>query len=99
MLYAVDELDEAFCPWCIANGTAAEKFEAEFTDVGFGVPADGRDPGFDAHGDTGAVGHRWGHSTRIGDLCGMPVPHNHAVSAERCGALWAVKDSNLRPWD
>jgi uncharacterized protein len=39
-VYAVDELDEAFCPWCIADGTAAATFDAEFTDVGVGVPDD-----------------------------------------------------------
>jgi uncharacterized protein len=26
------ELDEAFCPWCIADGSAAREFDAEFTD-------------------------------------------------------------------
>ncbi len=39
-VYAVDELDRTFCPWCIADGTAAAKFDAEFTDVGVGVPDD-----------------------------------------------------------
>src|SRR6266542_1799858 len=39
-VYAIEELDEAFCPWCIADGTAAAKFDAEFTDVGAGVPDD-----------------------------------------------------------
>jgi hypothetical protein len=27
-----------FCPWCIADGTAASKFDATFTDIGSGVP-------------------------------------------------------------
>jgi uncharacterized protein CbrC (UPF0167 family) len=31
-VYAEDELDQAICPWCIADGSAAEKFEATFTD-------------------------------------------------------------------
>jgi len=31
-VYAEEELDQAFCPWCIADGTAAEKFDATFTD-------------------------------------------------------------------
>ena len=39
-VYAVEELDEAFCPWCIADGSAASAFDAEFTDVGWGVPSD-----------------------------------------------------------
>ena len=28
------------CPWCIADGSAAQLLDAEFTDVGTGVPAD-----------------------------------------------------------
>ena len=39
-VYAVEELDDALCPWCIADGTAAARYEAEFTDVGWGVPDD-----------------------------------------------------------
>ena len=45
------------CPWCIADGSAAEVFEANFTDTGWGVPDDvgdavleevgRRTPGFD----------------------------------------------------
>jgi uncharacterized protein len=31
--YAEQELIDAFCPWCIANGTAHEKFEAAFVDA------------------------------------------------------------------
>ena len=31
-VYAEDELDNALCPWCIADGSANEKFEAEFVD-------------------------------------------------------------------
>jgi hypothetical protein len=27
-----DDLDDAICPWCIADGSAREKFDAEFTD-------------------------------------------------------------------
>ena len=39
-VYAEDEYEEAFCPWCIANGSAAETFDVEFTDAGWGVPGD-----------------------------------------------------------
>jgi len=39
-VYAAEELVDCLCPWCIADGSAAEKFEAEFTDVGWGVPED-----------------------------------------------------------
>jgi uncharacterized protein len=38
-VYAVEEVEE-LCPWCIADGTAASRFGAEFTDVGWGVPSD-----------------------------------------------------------
>ncbi len=30
---AVDDLRDALCPWCIADGRAAERFDATFTDV------------------------------------------------------------------
>jgi hypothetical protein len=39
-VYSQGELIDSLCPWCIADGSAAEKYEAEFTDVGWGVPAD-----------------------------------------------------------
>lgn len=32
-VYAVQELDDAICPFCIADGTAHEKFDAEFADA------------------------------------------------------------------
>src|SRR4051812_22558639 len=28
-----EELDDAICPWCIADGSAHERFDAEFTDT------------------------------------------------------------------
>lgn len=31
-VYAIEELDDRFCPWCIADGTAAAKFDATFAD-------------------------------------------------------------------
>lgn len=31
-VYVEAELDEAICPWCIADGSAAQVFGAEFTD-------------------------------------------------------------------
>jgi uncharacterized protein CbrC (UPF0167 family) len=31
-VYAESDLDEALCPWCIADGSAAEKFVATFVD-------------------------------------------------------------------
>jgi uncharacterized protein CbrC (UPF0167 family) len=32
-VYAVEELADLICPWCIADGTAHEKFDAQFVDV------------------------------------------------------------------
>ena len=37
-VYAVDEI-EFLCPWCIADGSAADEFDAEFTTVD-GAPSD-----------------------------------------------------------
>lgn len=34
-VFAVEELDEELCPWCIADGTAARLFGASFTDAGW----------------------------------------------------------------
>lgn len=31
--YAVEELVDCVCPWCIADGSAHRKFDAEFTDM------------------------------------------------------------------
>ena len=31
-VYSVHDLDEGICPWCIADGAAAAKFNATFTD-------------------------------------------------------------------
>jgi uncharacterized protein CbrC (UPF0167 family) len=39
-VYAEDDLSENLCPWCIADGTAAQTYGASFTDVGFDVPED-----------------------------------------------------------
>lgn len=39
-VYAVDELDERICPWCISDGSAAARYDAVFTDAGHALPAD-----------------------------------------------------------
>jgi uncharacterized protein CbrC (UPF0167 family) len=36
--YAIDEV-EGLCPWCIADGSAARAYGADFTDIEIGVPA------------------------------------------------------------
>jgi uncharacterized protein CbrC (UPF0167 family) len=51
-VYAVEKLRNRLCPWCIADGGAADRFEALFTDVLDDVPRDRlfaitqRTPGF-----------------------------------------------------
>ncbi|WP_326604331.1 CbrC family protein [Streptomyces sp. NBC_01800] len=53
-VYAVAELRELLCPWCLADGCAADKFEAHFIGdpIGDDVPlevvlsVDARTPGF-----------------------------------------------------
>lgn len=56
-VYSEDELDEQICPWCIADGSAHEKFDATFVDAeAFGEDAPGhaveeiaeRTPGYNA---------------------------------------------------
>src|SRR5436309_610778 len=32
-VFAEDEIDEAVCPWCIADGSVHERYGAEFTDA------------------------------------------------------------------
>lgn len=43
-VYAVDDLNEALCPWCIADGSAAARLDAAFADshplIQAGLPAD-----------------------------------------------------------
>ncbi|HSU15812.1 CbrC family protein [Longimicrobium sp.] len=41
--YARDDLDDALCPWCIADGSASKRFDAEFTDAA-GIGGYGRWP-------------------------------------------------------
>lgn len=32
-VYAEQDLDDSLCPWCIADGSAADKFDATFTEI------------------------------------------------------------------
>ncbi|MFC9670662.1 CbrC family protein [Streptomyces sp. NPDC056949] len=60
-VYAVEEIEDRLCPWCVADGSAAERFDAHFTDgtcLGEDVPlevfaaVDRRTPGFSARQET-----------------------------------------------
>jgi uncharacterized protein CbrC (UPF0167 family) len=39
-VFSTAEIGDEICPWCVADGTAAARFEAEFTDTSWGVPND-----------------------------------------------------------
>ncbi len=39
-MFAVRALNRVLCPWCIADGRAAQMFDAQFTDVWWRVPDD-----------------------------------------------------------
>lgn len=39
-VFAAENYDKAFCPWCIADGSVSERFGAEFTDESYGTPDD-----------------------------------------------------------
>jgi uncharacterized protein len=61
--YAVEELVGELCPWCVADGSAARQFDAQFTDVGWGVPPDLADEEIDelAHRTPGFSGWQQEH--------------------------------------
>lgn len=39
-VFAEEELDGELCPWCVADGTAAATYDAQFTDAMWRVPDD-----------------------------------------------------------
>lgn len=78
-VYAAAELENALCPWCIADGSAAARFEAEFTAPGgvasglwIPVPDEVTDevcyrtPGFTGWQDT----RWWTHCRDAGEFLG-----------------------------
>jgi uncharacterized protein CbrC (UPF0167 family) len=85
-VYALDELAEGLCPWCIADGRAASMFDAEFTDVAWRVPEDApaevteavlrRTPGF-----AGWQQERWLHH------CGDAAEFHGAVGSSELAAF------------
>lgn len=103
-VYAEEELGDAICPWCIADGSAAERFGAEFTDlagVGSGlwdaVPdavADEvcrRTPGF-----TGWQQERWWtHCGDAGEFLGRAGYNDLTGRWE--GAVAAIREDLLIP--
>jgi len=103
-VYAVDELEESLCPWCIADGSAAARFDAMFTDdvaVPEDVPADvvilvtTRTPGF-----RGWQQEHWLYHCRDGaaflGTAGWPELEAHpaaidALRRENAGFEWSAE--------
>jgi uncharacterized protein CbrC (UPF0167 family) len=97
-VFAEQDLAEAFCPWCIADGLAAERFQATFTDPdGIGdygswdpvprevvVEVSQRTPGF-----SGWQQERWW--THCGDAAEFLGPAGHADLE----AKWAMAVPSL----
>jgi len=99
---AAEELDDSLCPWCIADGSAAERFDAEFTDaagIASGLwPAvpdavteevSRRTPGF-----TGWQQERWWtHCGDAGEFLGRAGVDD--LTGRWAGALAAIRDDAL----
>ncbi len=87
--YCEAELEDALCPWCIADGAAARKFDANFTDPASfpdGISGDVvaeitlRTPGFSAWQQ-----EKW--LTCCGDAAAFLEPAGHAEIRARYPAL------------
>lgn len=96
-VYAEEELAAALCPWCIADGTAASRFDAQFTDVSWAVPDDvpetatdevlHRTPGF-----SGWQQERWLH--HCGDAAAFLGAVGAAEVADLPDALEALRNEH-----
>lgn len=85
-VFAEEELENELCPWCIADGSAADKYDAQFTDARWRVPDDvpaevteivlRRTPGF-----TGWQQERWLHH------CGDGAEFHGRIGAKELSAL------------
>ncbi|WP_255657175.1 CbrC family protein [Actinoplanes sp. L3-i22] len=87
-VFAEEELDSELCPWCIADGSAAARFDATFTDVPAELPAEvaevvlRRTPGF-----TGRQQERWlAH-------CGDAAEFHGPVGAAELASLPDARES------
>ena len=85
-VFAEEELEHQLCPWCIADGNAADTYDAQFTDLTWRVPDDvsaevtevvlRRTPGFN-----GWQQERWLHH------CGDGAEFNGRVGAKELRTL------------
>ncbi|MBK7973366.1 MAG: CbrC family protein [Deltaproteobacteria bacterium] len=103
-VYAHEELDSALCPWCIADGSAAERFDASFVDGHYlaGAVADGvidevrhRTPGY-----VSWQGDRW--AVHCGDACechgDLPREVLARLDEDAKAFLWKELELDERRW-
>ncbi|MEU7554075.1 CbrC family protein [Streptomyces sp. NPDC044571] len=96
-VFAVEDLRGQLCPWCIADGSAAERFEAQFTDVVDDVPVDrllkitSRTPGF-----AGWQQERW--LVHCGDGAAFLGTASAADLANYPEALTALREDLAESW-
>ena len=108
--YAEQELIDVICPWCIADGSAHEKFDAEFTDpdaVGdYGNwekvdPEIAEEIAYRTPGFTGWQQERWfTHCADAAEFLGL-VGHEE-LNNYGDGAITAIKDEigfDGKEWD
>ena len=95
------EEEQAFCPWCIADGTAAAAFDAEFTDVADApadVPAEvleaiaQRTPGFSGWQQERWLYHCGDGAAYLGSEGGDPAAHR--FRCRHCGIELSYADSS-----
>jgi uncharacterized protein len=106
-VYSTEELDDRICPWCIADGSAAEKFGATFCQgteslYEAGVPEEvidevlQRTPGFESW-----QGEAW--QACCGDPCEFhgdaPAEELRAVGAPALAAAFPEWGLNLDDWE
>jgi uncharacterized protein CbrC (UPF0167 family) len=96
-VFAADELADALCPWCIADGSAAARWDASFTDVPElpdDVPAEAimrvlrRTPGFN-----GRQQEHWMFHCGDGAAFLGTTGDTHRFRCRHCGAELAYSDS------
>ncbi|MFE6152187.1 CbrC family protein [Streptomyces sp. NPDC057889] len=95
-VYAVEEIKERLCPWCVADGSAAERFDAHFTEgtcLGEEVPleiftaVDRRTPGFAAWQETQWLFHCGDGAAFLGRVrAGELASHSDALEMLRRAA-------------
>jgi uncharacterized protein CbrC (UPF0167 family) len=106
-VYSVADLPAPVCPWCIADGSAADRYEAQFTEVEGQVPMDvvravaERTPGFSAWQQARWLTHCGDAAVFLGRAGARELrPHPDALeslAAEFGEALLAALDADDQP--